>query len=232
MHLQQTIRLAIWLGLARCGAVQMRLRVDVMHTESCAKWFNMCLLNGIKCARTLHCDRWRWNKIWQNSNVSHGNCTRIEFELFFSCYTLGPKWTEKKNDLTCWNNNNNSSLRTKTLEKTFNHQLSNSIWWRNVVVVFFFRSTKWERDAFHARNKTINTFDRRTLKNRSDEKKKSMVNNWHSVALGHNAYFNSLGVFFSLFLSLSHSFSVSGDSAYFLNASVKIAINFNMLHVH
>lgn len=98
---------------------------------------------------------------------------KIKFEPF-ACYNshTWPKEREREKKTKLNHNINNKTSnemkqkKIKTLEKTFNHQLSN-----NYLGEEIFSSTKWEHDAFHARNKTINTFDRRTLKTEAMKRK-------------------------------------------------------------
>lgn len=111
-----------------------------------------------------------------NSNISHGNCIKFNLNLA-AVHTL---YLSEKKNYGRETNKRRKKRTTQTKEKKtyttkFNHQLSNNYLVKKLV------EARNENDAFHARNKTINTFDRRTLQSqkKADEKKKSMVNNWH-----------------------------------------------------
>lgn len=149
MHLQQR------LYVLRCG------RMNAMHTHSQWDVFFFSLfkfiylfrsrcdltcarLNGVKCA---HCNRWRWNKIWPNSNVSHGNCTKIQFEPFARAtqFThlakMRREWKKtSKNVEREEKNQQTQQFEMKTLEKhlTINYPIT-------ILGEETFRSTKWER---------------------------------------------------------------------------------------
>lgn len=106
----------------------------------------------IKCAHCI-CNRRRWNEILPNSNVSHGNCTKLNLSLLLATiHTLGQgKPSKTTNNMRTESTTKTEIHRTKTTRKKEQHLTTNypiTIWWRNFCCCS--PSTKWEHDAFHA----------------------------------------------------------------------------------
>lgn len=118
----------------------------------CLLWFNMCLLNGVKCAHahcTLH-SQFRSKELmanWAKFRFFSRQLHKIAFELLLLCY-----------------NSHTYAGKKIELQHSKNHlhrQLSNNYFGEEIL-----QARNENGDAFHvreARNQTISTFDRRTL---------------------------------------------------------------------
>lgn len=94
----------------------------------------------IKCAHCI-CNRRRWNEILPNSNISHGNCTKLNLNLLLATiHTLGQgKPSTKINNMRTESTTTTVIYRMKNTRKkrtTFNYQLSINYLVKKILLLF------------------------------------------------------------------------------------------------
>lgn len=186
---------------------------------------------------TLHrcIGRRRWNHFGLGKTIRRFSrqSYEIKFELF-ACYNSHSSIHKMQTALkTHWHTTPIITTgRNENTRNTFNYQLSNNYLGEEMCCFFLVRSTKWERmhsivdDGQQQNNQHIWPEDTQP---RSVEKKKSMVNKWHS-AVCPRIRIHKLHILFTRETSksqliLAATFPIS------VNALAKFAkLNFNMLH--